>query len=84
VHVEGAGADGDTQSSELETAVLLMRTSWAFSTWMPSVWGHSVGELMDRPLTSTPRQVSNWTGLFFTLRPCTCTVTLLAMKDLSA
>uniref|UniRef100_A0A0A9D6C8 Uncharacterized protein n=1 Tax=Arundo donax TaxID=35708 RepID=A0A0A9D6C8_ARUDO len=62
-----------------------MRTSWVFSTWMPSVLGLSAGELMDRPLTSTPRQLSNrkWnSGLFCTLRPCT--VTLLLMKNLSA
>jgi hypothetical protein len=36
---------------------------------------------MDRPLTSTPRLLSNWTGLFCTLRPCTVT---LVMKNLSA
>jgi hypothetical protein len=29
----------ETQSSPLEMAVLVMRTSWAFSTWMPSVLG---------------------------------------------
>ncbi|BAS71687.1 Os01g0296166 [Oryza sativa Japonica Group] len=73
----------ETQSSPLETTVLVMRTSEVFSTWMPSVLGLSAGELMDRPSTRTPLQLSNrkWnSGLFCTLSPRTVTLLLMANR----